>query len=69
MAIYHGEYVVSYGSISHGHIDSWSAYSTEEDAIVAFNDNCKLGRFAEVYKWEDNIEDYKRIIDVDGERR
>lgn len=60
MAMYHGDFIVSYGSTSHGPINSWSSYKTEEDAIKAFRDNCKLGRFAEVYKWNDDIDDYKK---------
>lgn len=50
-------------------INSWSSYKTEEDAIKAFRDNCRLGRFAEVYKWNDDTDDYKRIINTGGERK
>lgn len=69
MAMYHGEYIVSYGSASKGPINSWSSYETEKEAIEARLLNVKLGRFAEVYQWDDTLDDYKRIIDIDGERK
>lgn len=41
----------------------------QKKAIEARINNVNLDRFVEVYKLEDNLDDYKRIINIDGERK